>query len=348
MTERHLRRWVRAVRNGRLPADALIDKLRRLPFDETGVARLDTHRPLRRGLPEVVLCDGKSPQQIVAIARRLLSARDLVLLTRLDPLTFTTIRRQLPTLRYDPAARLAYHPPRTRRTARGLALVVTGGTADVPVAEEAARTLELLGSRAVRLYDVGVAGVHRLLSQWPLLRRARVIVVIAGMEGALASVVAGLVAAPVIAVVAALALVAVGLKAKFMVPDGCFEDAFIKAAGEENLNDRCYVTFGGLPPEKLTGKGKDFVDNYVKKYGNMPEGYAVYGYEAAKVALEGVRRAGKKDREAIRSACFTIRNFEGALGSWSFDRNGDTTLKTMSGQIVRNGKFEFFTLLGEE
>jgi len=200
MTERHLRRWVRAVRNGRLPADALIDKLRRLPFDETGVARLDTHRPLRRGLPEVVLCDGKSPQQIVAIARRLLSARDLVLLTRLDPLTFTTIRRQLPTLRYDPAARLAYHPPRTRRTARGLALVVTGGTADVPVAEEAARTLELLGSRAVRLYDVGVAGVHRLLSQWPLLRRARVIVVIAGMEGALASVVAGLVAAPVIAV----------------------------------------------------------------------------------------------------------------------------------------------------
>lgn len=143
-------------------------------------------------------------------------------------------------------------------------------------------------------------------------------------------------------------LVAVGLKAKLMVPDGCYEEAFIQSAGPDALNDRCYVTFGGLPPDKLTGKGKQFVDNYTKKFGNAPEGYAVYGYEAAKVAVESIRRAGKKDREAIRAACLTIKDFDGALGKWSFDKNGDTTLKTMSGQVVKNGKFEFATLLGDD
>jgi branched-chain amino acid transport system substrate-binding protein len=139
---------------------------------------------------------------------------------------------------------------------------------------------------------------------------------------------------------------AVGLKCKFMVPDGCFEDAFINAAGAENCNDRCFVTFGGLPPEKLTGKGKDFVDNYKKKFGKMPEAYAVYGYEAAKVAIEAIKRAAKKDRNAIREGCLGIKDFDGALGKWSFDANGDTTNKTMSGQVVKNGKFEFVKVLG--
>jgi branched-chain amino acid transport system substrate-binding protein len=143
-------------------------------------------------------------------------------------------------------------------------------------------------------------------------------------------------------------MVAVGLKCPIMVPDGCFEQAFVDSAGAENLNGRCYVTFGGLPPEKLAGKGKDFVDAYKKKFGKDPEAYAVYGYEAAKVALEAVKRAGKKDRDAIRAACLSIKNFEGALGKWSFDKNGDTTNKTMSGQVVRDGKFVFETMLGEE
>lgn len=143
-------------------------------------------------------------------------------------------------------------------------------------------------------------------------------------------------------------MIAVGLKCKLMVPDGCFEDAFIASAGAENLNERCYVTFGGLPPEKLTGKGAEFVKNYQKKFGKMPEAYAVYGYEAAKVALEAIRKAGKKDRDAIRAACLSIKKFDGALGVWSFDKNGDTTLSTMSGNIVRNGKFEFVEVLGEE
>jgi branched-chain amino acid transport system substrate-binding protein len=143
-------------------------------------------------------------------------------------------------------------------------------------------------------------------------------------------------------------MVAVGLNAKFMCPDGCFEDAFISSAGADNLEGRALITFGGLPPEKLTGKGKQFVDNYKTKHGKMPEAYAAYGYESGKVALHAIQRAGKKDREAVRAAGLSIKNFEGALGRWSFDRNGDTTLRTMSGNTVKGGKFEFVTVLGEE
>ncbi len=143
-------------------------------------------------------------------------------------------------------------------------------------------------------------------------------------------------------------MLAVGLNAKFMCPDGCYEDAFIESAGAENLKDRALVTFGGLPPEKLAGKGAAFVANYQKKYGKMPEGYAVYGYECGKVALEAIRRAGKKDREAVRAAGVSIKNFDGALGKWSFDKNGDTSLRTMSGNTVRGGKFAFVSVLGED
>ena len=141
-------------------------------------------------------------------------------------------------------------------------------------------------------------------------------------------------------------MLAVGLDAKFMCPDGCFEEAFIESAGADNLEKRALITFGGLPPEKLAGKGKAFVDNYKKKHNKEPEGYAVYGYECGKVALEAIRRAGKKDRDAIRGAGLTIKNFDGALGKWSFDKNGDTTMKRMSGNTVRNGKFEFVEELG--
>jgi len=141
-------------------------------------------------------------------------------------------------------------------------------------------------------------------------------------------------------------MVAAGLKCKLMVPDGCMENAFIKAAGPENANDRVFITFGGVPPEKQVGKGKEFVDKYIAKYKGLPEAYAIYGYEAAKVALEAVRRAGKKDRKAILEATFAIRDFPGALGTWSFDDNGDTTLRTLSGSTVHNGKFEFVRLLG--
>jgi branched-chain amino acid transport system substrate-binding protein len=143
-------------------------------------------------------------------------------------------------------------------------------------------------------------------------------------------------------------MVAVGLKARFMCPDGCFEQAFIEYGGADHLNDRALITFGGLPAERLSGKGKVFVENYLKKFGKMPEAYAAYGYECAKVALEAIRRAGKKDRDAIRAAGVSLRNFDGVLGKWSFDKNGDTTIRTMSGNTVKNGKFAFLTVLGEE
>jgi branched-chain amino acid transport system substrate-binding protein len=143
-------------------------------------------------------------------------------------------------------------------------------------------------------------------------------------------------------------LVAVGLNSRLLVPDGCFEEAFISSAGAENLNGRCFVTFGGMPPEKLKGKGATFVANYKKKHGKDPEAYAVYGYEAALAALEAIRKAGKKDRDAIRAACLAIRNFDGALGKWSFDKNGDTTLRTLTVNTVNSGKFEFVEILGED
>ena len=143
-------------------------------------------------------------------------------------------------------------------------------------------------------------------------------------------------------------MVAAGLNCKLMVPDGCREQAFIEAAGPENANDRVYVTFGGLPPDKLTGDGHEFVKHYEAKFGPLNEAYAVYGYEAAKVALEAVRKAGKKDRAAIVDAAFGIKDFHGALGDWSFDENGDTTMRKLSGSVVRNGKFEFVRLLGDE
>ena len=143
-------------------------------------------------------------------------------------------------------------------------------------------------------------------------------------------------------------MVAAGLDCKLMVPDACYEEAFIESAGEDNLNGRCYVTFGGLPPEQLTGPGKVFVERYQEHYGGMPEGYAIYGYEAAKVAIEAIARAGVKNRDAIRKAGLAIKDFDkGALGTWSFDANGDTTLKTISGIIVRDGRFEFVKLLGQ-
>lgn len=142
-------------------------------------------------------------------------------------------------------------------------------------------------------------------------------------------------------------LVASGMDAKLMVPDGCFEEAFIESAGAENLNDRCYVTFGGMPPSELTGEGAEFVKRYRAKYNSDPEAYAVYGYEAAKVALEAIRRAGTKDRAAVVAACAAIRDFEGALGAWSFDENGDTTLVAASGNIVRDGVFRFVKSLSQ-
>ncbi len=140
---------------------------------------------------------------------------------------------------------------------------------------------------------------------------------------------------------------AVGLDAKLMVPDGCFEEAFIQAAGPENANDRVLVTFGGVPPSELKGLGAKFVERYRARYGKEPEAYAVYGYVAAKVALAAIEKAGKKDRDAIRAAVSEFATTDSALGAFSFTPEGDTTMTLMSGNTVKDGKFAFVALLDD-
>ena len=124
-------------------------------------------------------------------------------------------------------------------------------------------------------------------------------------------------------------LYAAGVDADLMVPDGCLEQVFIDSAGASILEGRCFVTFGGLPPERLVGKGGEFVARYKDRYGELPEAYAVYGYEAACVALRAIEKAGVKDRRAITDAALAIDDFDGALGHWGFDENGDTTMRTL-------------------
>lgn len=137
-----------------------------------------------------------------------------------------------------------------------------------------------------------------------------------------------------------------GFKGTLLAPDGCFESAFIESAGAATLEGNTYLTFGGVPANQLTGKGKDFYEAYKAKYKGEPEAYAAYSYEATKVVLEAIKRAGKKDRKAIVNAMASIKDFDGLLGKWSFDENGDTTLKTMSGNTIKNGNFQFVKLLG--
>lgn len=135
-------------------------------------------------------------------------------------------------------------------------------------------------------------------------------------------------------------------KTVLIVPDGCFEKAFIDAAGVNIFKSlECYVTFGGLPPSELTGKGAEFVKKYRDRYKVEPEGYAIYGYESANVALLAIRNAGKKDRAAITQACLAIKDYDGAIGTWSFDANGDTTATTLSISRVVDGDFKFVKLL---
>jgi NCAIR mutase (PurE)-related protein len=170
-----------------------------MPFEDLGFASLDHHRSLRQGFPEVVLCEGKTVSQVTAIARALIKRRGPFLATRVTPAMARAIRRLNRQARYYDDARLVAIHAVNRKT-QGHVLVVTAGTADVPVAEEARVTAEVMGSRVDRLYDVGVAGLHRLLGRKDRLFDARVVIVVAGMDGVLPSVVGGLVDCPVIAV----------------------------------------------------------------------------------------------------------------------------------------------------
>jgi len=201
VTSDKLKQLLEAVASGDTSPDQALGRLKSLPFEDLGFARVDHHRVLRQGFPEVIFGQGKTPEQIVAIARAIHAQGAAVLATRVDPDKADAVREQFPELEYQPACRcLTLMAKGGPRPGKGLIAVVAAGTSDLPVAEEAATTARLMGSAVETLYDVGVAGLHRLLASRAVLERATCFVVVAGMEGALPSVVAGLVDRPVIAV----------------------------------------------------------------------------------------------------------------------------------------------------
>ena len=187
------------VAAGATSVESAVDELRLLPYEDVGFAKIDHHRALRGSLPEVVLAEGKTPEQVAEIAARLADRADRVLVTRADRAYFDATQQALPDAIYHETAR-AITLDRRREPKQPGVTVLCGGTADLPVAEEASVTAELMGSAVERVYDVGVAGIHRLLDHLDVLVNARAVVAVAGMEGALPSVVGGLVAVPVIAV----------------------------------------------------------------------------------------------------------------------------------------------------
>lgn len=202
MDEEQIRTLLEQLTSGAITADAVVERLKTLPFEDLGFAKIDHHRALRSGFPEVIFAQGKTPEQVAAIFERLCQDSPVVMATRADPEQAEAVRQRVVDSVYLPAPRLitwrkegfgpAEEAPRVA--------VVSAGTADIPVAEEAAVTIEMTGCAVDRVYDVGVAGIHRLLANLPRLNAVRVVVAVAGMEGALASVVGGLVSVPVIAV----------------------------------------------------------------------------------------------------------------------------------------------------
>jgi NCAIR mutase (PurE)-related protein len=203
MNRHQVRAMLDAVRSGVVTPEAAHDQLlqflRQSPFEDLGFARVDHHRSVRQGFPEVVFGQGKTPGQIAAIASGIVGKSQSLLVTRTGPDAYGAVAAALPDARYHELARCITLDAGTTARGRGTVLVAAAGTADLPVAEEAAVTAEIMGNTVDRLYDVGVAGLHRLLNEHVRLAAARVIIVVAGMEGALPSVVAGLVDVPVVA-----------------------------------------------------------------------------------------------------------------------------------------------------
>jgi len=202
MQAERLRQLLEQVKAGRVGVDEAMETLRHLPYEDLGFAKIDHHRPLRRGFPEVIFCQGKTADQIVQIFGRLAQKGNNVLATRAEPALFDALAKSgtCPAAKYDELARAIYLEQAPLARSKSILPIVTAGTADLPVAMEAKVTAELMGQRTELVCDVGVAGLHRLIDQIPRLEQAHCLIVVAGMEGALASVVAGLVSCPIIAV----------------------------------------------------------------------------------------------------------------------------------------------------
>ncbi|MDP3804817.1 MAG: nickel pincer cofactor biosynthesis protein LarB [Candidatus Omnitrophota bacterium] len=188
------------LERGRISRKTALAGLKDLPYKDLGFAKVDCHRSLRRGFPEVIFGKGKTHDQILKIAKSIISYDGILLITHADEKVFLKLKKLYPKIKYGKSSRAIYFRKDAPRLKNGTVLIITAGTADSPVAEEARITLELMGNKVDVLYDVGVAGLHRVLDKKDALEKASVIIVIAGMEGALASVVSGLVSKPVIAV----------------------------------------------------------------------------------------------------------------------------------------------------
>ncbi|KIX12143.1 nickel pincer cofactor biosynthesis protein LarB [Dethiosulfatarculus sandiegensis] len=199
MDQKHLEELLTQVQKGGLSVEEATLALKKLPFEDLGYAKIDNHRSLRNGVPEVIYCEGKSPEHIRGIVPRLAEHSANVLATRASEEVYQVIKEVYPACRYNKSARIVLVNPQPV-VKKGSIVVAAAGTSDIPVAEEAAATAEVIGNNVKRIYDVGVAGIHRLLEYCEDLYTANVVVAVAGMEGALASVVGGLVSCPVIAV----------------------------------------------------------------------------------------------------------------------------------------------------
>jgi NCAIR mutase (PurE)-related protein len=200
MDETFLKQLLQNVKSGELDTEEAMKQLKKLPYEDMGYVKIDHHRKLRTGSGEVIYCAGKTPEQTTAIFEKLLEYNGKAMGTRADLATFEAVKAKIPQAKYYEKARIITVDKGEEQQLVGKIVIATGGTSDIPVAEEAAVTAEFHGSNVVRLYDVGVAGIHRLLMNTDKLEDASVIVAVAGMEGALASVVAGLADCPVIAV----------------------------------------------------------------------------------------------------------------------------------------------------
>lgn len=200
MTEKEIKKLLASVRAGKIDLVQAVEKLRSLPYEDLGFAKIDHHRKLRQGFPETIFARGKTPAQVAQVVSRMLRSRSNILITRADPKVYRPVRRLARQAIYHPLSGTISIQRDKTILGKGTILVVSAGTSDIPVAEEAVVTAEMLGNRVQTLYDVGVAGIHRLMDNREMLLRARVIICVAGMEGALPSVVAGLVPVPVIAV----------------------------------------------------------------------------------------------------------------------------------------------------
>jgi len=201
MDIRKLEDLLKKVKSGKITLDEALAELKSLPFEDLGFTRIDHHRSLRKGFPEVIWGEGKTSRQILSILKQLKKKGQNILVTRLEEKKAKAIRKVFPKSQYYPISKVLTHLTHSVKSeGKGMILVITAGTTDIPVAEEALVTARFMGNRVEAIYDVGVAGIHRLLSERQRLEAASVLIVVAGMEGALPSVVGGLVDRPVIAV----------------------------------------------------------------------------------------------------------------------------------------------------